>query len=64
MTINLKVSREFVKYSDAGLDEFANGVITGLADNTAFPTPPVPLTPPVPPDPKANGPDDARRGIS
>jgi len=53
MTINLKVSREFVKYSDAGLDEFANGVITGLTGNTAFPTPPVPLIPPVPPDPKA-----------
>src|SRR5208283_3710190 len=41
MTINLKVSREFVKYSDAGLDEFANGVAGGLDGNPAFPTPPV-----------------------
>jgi hypothetical protein len=39
--LNLKVSRVFVSYSDAGLDEFANGVYLGLNTNPAFPTPPV-----------------------
>src|SRR5208283_1507664 len=53
MTQNFKVSRDFVKYSDAGLDEFANGVILGLTGNTTFPNPPVSPTPPPP-----NGPPD------
>jgi hypothetical protein len=41
MTPNLKVSRDFTKYSDAGLDEFANGVVAGLTGNATFPSPPV-----------------------
>ena len=41
MTINLKVSRDFVNYSHSGLDEFANGVYLGLNTNPAFPLPPV-----------------------
>lgn len=39
--INLKVSRAFTTYPDAGLDEFANGTYLGLNNNAAFPTPPV-----------------------
>ncbi len=42
MTINYKVSREFINYSDSDLDEFANHIITSITNNPAFPTPPVP----------------------
>lgn len=41
MQLNLKVARDFIKYSDPGLDEFTNGVVLGLTGNTTFPTPPV-----------------------
>jgi hypothetical protein len=41
MVINLKVSRDFVNYTHAGLDEFGNGVYLGLNNNPAFPLPPV-----------------------
>jgi hypothetical protein len=41
MLVNLKVSRVFTSYSDAGLDEFANGVVLGLTNNPGFPNPPV-----------------------
>ena len=41
MQLNLKVARDFIKYSDPGLDEFTHGVVLGLTGNTAFPTPPV-----------------------
>jgi hypothetical protein len=41
MKPNLKVARDFTKYSDAGLDEFTNGVVTGLTGNKTFPEPPV-----------------------
>jgi hypothetical protein len=41
MQTNLKVSREFIKYSDAELDEFNNGVVLGLTGNPVFPLPPV-----------------------
>ena len=46
MTINYKVSRDFTHYSDSDLDEFANSIITSLTGNPAFPTPPVPISPP------------------
>ncbi len=39
--LNLKVSRVFTSYSDAGIDEFANAVSLGLNNNPAFPAPPV-----------------------
>jgi hypothetical protein len=41
MQTNLKVARDFTKYSDPGLDEFTNGVVLGMTGNPAFPTPPV-----------------------
>jgi hypothetical protein len=44
MNINLKVSRDFARYSDPGLDEFANGVGLAMAGNPAYPTPPVTTT--------------------
>jgi hypothetical protein len=47
MTINYKVSRDFVNYPDSDLDEFANEIITCMGGNPAFPTPPVSITPPV-----------------
>lgn len=39
--LNLKVSRVFTTYSDAGLDEFGNGTYLGINNNPAFPAPPV-----------------------
>ncbi|MGH7940719.1 MAG: hypothetical protein ACREFR_06590 [Limisphaerales bacterium] len=41
MTVNYRVSRDFISYSDSDLDEFANNVITNLTGNAAFLTPPV-----------------------
>ena len=41
MVINYKVSRDFLKYSDAEADEFAVRIVNGLTGNAAFPTPPV-----------------------
>lgn len=41
MIINYRVSRDFGKYADADLDEFANNIITNLTSNASFPTPPV-----------------------
>jgi hypothetical protein len=42
MTVNYRVSKDFISYTDSDLDEFANNVATNLASNAAFPTPPVP----------------------
>ena len=41
MTVNYKVSRDFTSYSDSDLDEFTNNIAVCLANNPAFPTPPV-----------------------
>jgi hypothetical protein len=41
MLINYRVSRDFVSDADSDLDEFANIVAQCLANNPAFPTPPV-----------------------
>ena len=45
MQINYRVSRDFIHYSDSGLDEFANIVAQCLTGNAAFPNPPVPPAP-------------------
>jgi len=39
--LNLKVSRAFTSYTDAGLDEFANGTYLGINNNQAFADAPV-----------------------
>ena len=41
MTINYRVARDFTKYSDSDLDEFANSVVIALTGNASFPAPPV-----------------------
>ena len=41
MLINYRVSRDFVNDADSDLDEFANTVAQCLANNAAFPNPPV-----------------------
>ncbi len=50
MVINYRVSKDFIKYSDSDLDEFANQIITSMSGNPAFPNPPNPMSPPGPPD--------------
>ncbi len=41
MVINYRVSRDFTRYSDSNLDEFANSVVIALTGNASFPAPPV-----------------------